>query len=194
MKRGLSKITVFLTACSLFLSVWTLGGCSLSYKLDDDGRFSMGYSKKNAFASVYYWKRGEDKTITVPDEYKGRKITALGGYIGTGVPCPFGIELCDIPYDWRTEELDFRYGQIDASQCEDLVFTVVLGKYIKKIYRIDDGNFTYCGTETTMENGQPLYIVLYKVTCNFIVSEENPYLYAVDGILYSKKTNKPITE
>lgn len=44
-----------------------------------------------AFAADVDWDGSDGAVIVIPDEVHGYKVTALGGYIGRGVPTAFAL-------------------------------------------------------------------------------------------------------
>lgn len=172
-------MTVFFCACSLC-------GCFWQYKLVRTEEFAVGYRKKDAFYAAYFWNGDPDTmTFTVPDEYKGRTVTALGGYSGKGYPCPFHVEDHAHEHDWAS---DTAWGD---DTYETLVFTVRLGEHIKKIYA---SCTRYIGTELPRDDGTADYDVLYEILYRFEVHADNKTFYAQDGKLYRKKDNSLVDE
>ena len=121
----------------------TLTGCSLLFDYKDDAidNFDIGYSEElnKAFASLYNWDgRDETKNIVIPEEYNGAKITELGGYYGSGVPCSFGIGLseqfkntiCNDANYWFVSK---KYEDIGSVDTIYLNFNLHISKNIEKI-------------------------------------------------------------
>ncbi|MDE6302524.1 MAG: hypothetical protein K2M36_02925 [Clostridia bacterium] len=180
------------TLCVLLIStlLFCLTACSMSYEFDMTDGLGIGYSKlkKRAYIANCDWDGDKNNmTFVIPDEYKGFPVLDLGGYYGTGVPCPFCISL---PIDF---DIDFASNDdFGDSEYETLVFTVVLGKNISKIVRVD--GITYFGKETVDENGESISDILYKIEYRFEVDKQNPVFYSSDGKLYYKSNNELITQ
>lgn len=183
MKRKIIYLTFILAALLAFVC----SGCT-GFKLIRTDDFDIGYNKynKKSFIAACYWSGGE-KVIEIPDEYNGSKITALGGYYGRGVPCPFRIVLQNYDFDWVGSNSD----EEDDDECETLVFTVKIGKNITKLQYVSGKDFYGIHTES---DDVLLSDALYKVVYYFEVDEENNYLYSVDGRLYYKQNNQLIDE
>lgn len=163
----------------IFFAVFSLvllcGGCAYEYQnenaLWDAGMQYMPSSLRSVcFAGTYVWDGNESTmAITIPDEYEGYKVTALGGYAGHGggVPLDIWIE--------GTEE----YVESPPTEAVEIVpypFQLHIGKNVKEIAlskltfyrRIGDAN--RCAQ------------ILLTVTC----SDENKTFYAKDGKLYRR--------
>ena len=197
--RSESKITRISLAvaalclcCALFAC-----GCFLFYEGTDYGKFYIGYSKfeRNAFVGRCDWDGDYgDMTFDVPDEYDGIKITELGGYIGRGYPCFFGITFdSDL---WDKLDLDFTAGdnvwsdKKSDEEYETLLFTVRLGKNIEKLTNVEGKVYFGSGDRT---EGDPADI-RYKIAYFFEVDEENPVFYSKDGKLYARSGDSLIEE
>lgn len=166
-----------------FVSLILLNSCSLFYDMFDDGTFAIGLAKNNAFISVCYWYSGE-MSITIPEEYKGRPITELGGYYGRGVPCPFAISLNDKEYNYSST-------QPDDDDFETYIFNVIISKNIKKI-KLVDGK-VYLGINTEID-GNFKSDTLSKIVYHFEVDDENEVFYATEGKLYYKSSRELISD
>lgn len=94
-KRSIKRITSVLAASLIVCSLFTLTACT-TYDYGDAEDYMIGYSEFNhdAFIGECFWRGnfGEDMEIVLPDEYNGFPVTRLGGYVGTGYPCPFRID------------------------------------------------------------------------------------------------------
>lgn len=166
---------------TVVLSILCLGlfGC---YESDGNELFFAGTDKKTAFIGEYCWNGDKDAmTVEIPDTYKGKKVVALGGYIGRGYPCPFCVSL---PYG----EIDFTtYSADDDEDYETLTFTVKIGKNVESIYAHGKA---FHGKNV----GEYDEDILYKVAYRFEVDEENPSFYCEDGKLYRKKDGSLVDE
>ncbi len=173
-----------------------LSGCTGFYGKNDglSGCLSVRVSdwKTRAFAAEYYWDgftSAETLTIDIPDEYKGTPVTALGGYIGTGVPTPFTV----VPSTNSQLELDHA-DFVVLSQLEDdtvinyeeIYFTVNIGKNLKEINSVIRRNIPI-----RMPDGT---VTVYEIDYRFNCSEENRTFYSRDGILYNRSDDKPVAK
>lgn len=153
--------------------------------------FFLAYSKfrGDAFVGCYSYVDGE-MSLTVPDEYCGYKVTHLGGYYGTGLPCPFAVAL-PAEYNGFTC-LYYSDSGLDGIETETLCFTVYLGENISDIKNVSDICY-YAYGEPADNDGEAQETVLkfYRVELYFVVAENNQYFYSVDGILYCKSDGSP---
>lgn len=152
-------------------------GCCLEYgkkSLEEgDFRYEMSSIRKECFVFYNGWDGDEDNmTINIADEVNGYKVVTLGGYIGTGYPMEFHIDIPDIQAatDCWCSDLP------EDAEVITYHFTVNLGKNIRKIYSW--GLDEYCRVADTNQYRQ----VLLTVNC----TEENKYFYSIDGKLYNK--------
>ncbi len=110
-----------------------LCSCSLEYsnynqKTIDGVDYFFSGVRKVCFASTYTWNENEkDITINIPDTVDGYKVVALGGYIGSGCPCSFGVSLSNTEMCGDIECLDKN------TDIEKIPVTVRLGKNVKQI-------------------------------------------------------------
>ena len=187
---------IFSIASAVCPCVSFLCGCALFYDGVDYGKFYVGYSKyeRNAFVGMCEWNGNLDEMIfDIPDEYEGMKITELGGYIGRGYPCPFGISFETELYnkfglEFSTDDNVLSDGTHDE-EYETLVFTVRLGKYIKKLTKINGKKYLGCGgTEDKQAD------IVFKIAYRFEADEGNPVFYARDGKLFSRSDDVLVDE
>ncbi len=156
------------TLFALLLCV-ILVGCSMDYSTDryveQDGVIYYTSSReKVCFADgAFTWDGDADHMeIVIPDTVAGYRVTALGGYLGRGLPCPF--------------QLVMPVGSVDVPEgapVRDLVFTLRLGRYVEEIN-------SAAGGEVYLLDGEYVRPVFY-VICD----ENNPHFRSVDGALYT---------
>ena len=185
-------------AAILVLLLICLSGCTGFYGKNDgfSGNLSIRVSdwKTRAFAAEYYWNGDtseEALTITIPDKFNGTEVTALGGYIGTGVPTPFRI----VPSTENKIFADEKHAEfvslssIDETVCEQrtLTFTLNIGKNISKINNIVSGS----RIAVREADGST---VIYTIDLCFDCSPDNTVFYSRDGILYSRSDDRPVAE
>ena len=146
-----------------------LAGCSMDYStsrfVEQDGRIYYTSSRsKVCFASGAFSWDGDPNHMefVIPDTVGGYRVTALGGYLGRGLPDPFRLDMPTDPVDVP-----------DGCVVRDLVFTLRLGRYVEKINSVSGG-------EVYLLNGEYVRPVFF-VICD----ESNPHLHSVDGVLYS---------
>ncbi|MBR0159448.1 MAG: hypothetical protein IJM24_10270 [Clostridia bacterium] len=186
----------FAAVSVLLVLLIVLSGCTGFYGKNDglSGCLSVRVSdwKTRAFAAEYYWDgftSAETLTIDIPDEYKGTPVTALGGYIGTGVPTPFTV----VPSTNSQLELDHA-DFVVLSQLEDdtvinyeeIYFTVNIGKNLNNIVLASRGSIPI-----RMPDGT---VTVYEIGYRFNCSEENRTFYSSDGILYNRSDDKPVAK
>lgn len=118
--------------------------------------------------------------IVIPDEVHGYKVTALGGYIGRGVPTAFALNAPEI---WNTQVV-FGDEKVAAdaekdypnAKIVDCTMTLKLGKNVKKLNEV--GCFGFYGYD---ENGaETVWRLRWNVECD----EGNETFYAKGGRLY----------
>ena len=195
-KNGARLPLRFVAVSVLLVLLIGLSGCTGFYGKNDglSGCLSVRVSdwKTRAFAAEYYWDgftSAETLTIDIPDEYKGTPVTALGGYIGTGVPTPFTV----VPSTNSQLELDHA-DFVVLSQLEDdtvinyeeIYFTVNIGKNLKEINSVIRRNIPI-----RMPDGT---VTVYEIDYRFNCSEENRTFYSRDGILYNRSDDKPVAK
>ena len=151
----------------------------IHYRISDSGR--------KAFAEACYWDLDPGHTeFVIADEVDGAEVTDIGGFTGTGVPCPFCImapQGADCIWTGNPEE----YESDHPVSCQDLVFTIRIGKNISDINRaIPTG---YVGLK--QEDGA---IVFYRPRMYFECDPENTYFYSKDGVLYHRKDDTPVPD
>ena len=147
-----------------------------SDSLVTDGAYTVAYGyyrgihfRSRAGVFAYEWDGDTaHRTITVPDEWNGKKVRTLGGFFGKGVPYPFAISF--IP----TEEL-LRSGETDEDGNVCFDFSLNIGRYVSEIEAQTDGT----------GNG---YCVRVHAQCH----EKNKTFYSEDGVLYRRSTGEPV--
>ena len=179
-KAGKYRIKACLAVLAVLLCACSLCGCWWQYKWVITDEFGIGYKKKVAFVGTCFWYGDKDKTtFVIPDEYKGRKITALGGYIGKGYPCLFHVSDEANKYDFSS------HPAWDHETYDTVVFTIVLGKNIKQIEHAVGRQ--YLGVERENDDGTRIRDVVRKIVYAFEVHPDNKTFCAQDGRLYSQK-------
>ena len=99
MKRVIERIIIIIwIILFLFLCTTFLTQCSMMYGNNDLSSDNLHYYTHNifktCFASAYSWTAdGKYAVLDIPDTCEGYRVTALGGYIGSGGPCPFSVNL-----------------------------------------------------------------------------------------------------
>ena len=103
-KMGAIALPVALIAAAVGVLLWMLTGAQ-GYRAadwtDTDGqRYYRNLVTHQAFAADVDWDGSDGAVIVIPDEVHGYKVTALGGYIGRGVPTAFALNAPEI---WNTQ-------------------------------------------------------------------------------------------
>ena len=99
-KMGAIALPVALIAAAVGVLLWMLTGAQ-GYRAadwtDTDGqRYYRNLVTHQAFAADVDWDGSDGAVIVIPDEVHGYKVTALGGYIGRGVPTAFALNAPEI--------------------------------------------------------------------------------------------------
>lgn len=159
----------------------------------EDGRLCFGYNKlrRNAFCYSCEWDGG-DKSFVIPDECMGYPVTTLGGYIGRGFPCPFGVRVNTGDYNCGWDDSGFEYWHQEGDEYETLSFSIHLGANVKEF----DGTAgkEYLVNRTEKEDGEYEEDVIYKVVYFFTVDGNNKTFYAEDGKLFYRSTGELVED
>lgn len=155
-------LLTFLTECSLMY-----GGKTI--KLDNLSYYTHNIFK-TCFAGDYTWTSDTNYAVlNIPDTCDGYRVTDLGGYIGSGGPCPFLVDLPDVRYVCSEEMLP------DNAKIDQYHLVINIGKNLR------DDAFVVMD-EYHCIGGSQFVQVLVTVNC----SEENPYFYSEDGKLFRR--------
>ena len=159
----------------------------------EDGRLYFGVSKvrRKAFCYSCEW-HGGDMTFVIPDEFMGYPVTTLGGYIGRGFPCPFGVRVNTDDYNsgWGEEVFEDRHRADD--EFENLTFSIQIGANVKKFDGI--AGKVYLVNRTEIADGEYDEDVIYKVVYFLTVDEKNKTFYAEDGRLYYRSSGEMVED
>ena len=184
--------------CFCFASVaFLFCSCSLFYDYVKAGAFGIGYSKieKSAFIADFDYVLGGENRIVLPSEYKGIKIKTLGGYVGRGVPSPFGVSINDDEINSGAKEryvtdesylYDENLGWWDETEVINCPLAVVLPEYLETVEFIRL-NEVFVGEYVT-ENGK-IKAKIIRPTFYFTIAASNEYFYTLNGKIYNKKDN-----
>ena len=133
-----------------------------------------------AFAADVDWDGSDGAVIVIPDEVHGYKVTALGGYIGRGVPTAFALNAPEI---WNTQVV-FGDEKVAAdaekdypnAKIVDCTVTLRLGRNVKALNEV-----SCFGWQGYDENGaETVWRLRWNVECD----EGNETFYAKGGRLY----------
>lgn len=158
--------------------------------------FGVSKLKKDVFCIDIVWDGG-DMAFTIPDEFMGYKVTTLGGYTGTGYPCPFQVEI-DIPaiypdggeYSYSVcDESVFESEHMPDDEYDILTFSIHLGVNLVNIKYVLGKQYYVRYIE-----GESIDDYLCKIVYYFTVDEGNPKLYAKNGKLYYRDSNELVTD
>ena len=148
---------------------------------DTDGqRYYRNLVTHQAFAADVDWDGSDGAVIVIPDEVHGYKVTALGGYIGRGVPTAFALNAPEI---WNTQVV-FGDEKVAAdaekdypnAKIVDCTVTLRLGRNVKALNEV-----SCFGWQGYDENGaETVWRLRWNVECD----EGNETFYAKGGRLY----------
>lgn len=172
-------LTFVLQGCTAYQKNTVTGSKNQWYRISDSGR--------EAYANSYMWNLDLQNTeITIADEIDGAKVISLGGYRGTGAAEAFTI-LPDAPVsDYYVSGLPDPQDYSTDITWQDLVFTVHIGKNVKDVVRCASAEYIGMPAENRID--------FYHPVCYFECDPDNPYLYARDGVLYSRKDDTTFDE
>ena len=143
----------------------------------------------------------DNMEFTVPDRFKGRKLTDLGGYYGHGGGYCFSVMT-----GWREMDGGYLIASDNWLTDEELAladtyheyqFTINLGKNIREIVKSDFNRRWLLDTVPLSEkqrSGDVEYEIVARLSYYFNVDLENETFYSEDGVVYWKETGKPATE
>ena len=159
----------------------------------EDGRLYFGYNKlrRKSFCYSCEWYGG-DTSFVIPDEFMGYPVTTLGGYIGRGFPCPFGVRVYSDDYNcgWSDEIFDIWHKEDD--DFEILTFSIHIGANVKEFDGIAGKEYLVNRTETA--DGEYEEDVIYKVVYSFTVDEKNKTFYAENGKLFYRSSGELVED
>lgn len=186
--RRISSVYLFILygLCALFLTGCT--GYDGKNDLEEGGIFyRVSSSGRKAFVQALYWDLDPAHTeFVIPDRVGKAEVVSLGGFYGTGVPCPLQIS--------PREDADYLF-MIDPETYEsqrpytwqDIVLTIHLGKEVSDIKRA-------IGCPYFARDDGEGAIDFYRPVLYFEVDPENRHLYSMDGFLYYRKDDSPVTD
>lgn len=166
-------------------------GCNNDYIFHafKSGNITGGYCKHTAFIGECTGDVN-NTVIELPDEYKGKPVTSLGGQIGwLGTDKPFEIILPDKDYTYK-ESNNYTYiegTKVYDDDYETITFTIKIGKNLKGVEWISDEIFI--GYRTTDKDGNMHVDVIYKIEYYFVVDSQNEYCYSKDGRIYARNSD-----
>ena len=175
MKKIRDRMTVLIWfVVLLFLCASFLTQCSLMYGNREFVSDNLSYDTNSilniCFASTYTWPIGEKHVVLdIPDTYDGYRVTALGGYVGSGAPSPFMANLPNTLSVCSEDTLP------NNAQIDQYHLVLNIGKYLREDKLIVMDYYHKVGTNQYVQ-------VLVTVNC----SPENPYFYSEDGKLYKR--------
>ena len=183
-KMGAIALPVALIAAAVGVLLWMLTGAQ-GYRAadwtDTDGqRYYRNLVTHQAFAADVDWDGSDGAVIVIPDEVHGYKVTALGGYIGRGVPTAFALNAPEI---WNTQVV-FGDEKVAAdaekdypnAKVVDCTVTLRLGRNVKALNEV-----SCFGWQGYDENGAETgWRLRWNVECD----EGNETFYAKGGRLY----------
>jgi len=158
-------LLIFLRDCSLFYGNKDIESDDLVYYTHDIFR--------TCFAGNYTWPSDTDcAVLDIPDTCDGYRVTALGGYIGSGAPCPFVVIVPGTLAMHSCETLP------ESAEIEQYHLVINIGKSLKED--------RFIAMERYHRIGQNRFVqILVSINC----SEENQYFYSEDGKLFRRSDN-----
>ena len=167
-------LVILVPAALLFLRFGSNNYPGDSLVTDGDYTVAYGYYRgihlrNRAGVFVYEWDGDPGhRTITIPDEWNGKKVRTMGGYFGKGVPYPFAISFIPSEEALRSEETD-GVGPVYFD------FALNVGRYVSEITaQTDDIQDGYC--------------IRVHAQCD----EKNQTFYSENGILYRRSTGEAV--
>lgn len=158
----------------LLTSVCFLTGCCLLWGKDalTSGNLMCHthYIRKICFAGAYTWdSQSNVAVLDIPDSCGEYRVSALGGYVGSGAPVPFFVSIPDAIFCCKEETLP------QDAEIEYYHLILNIGRYVRDDKFIVMDEFHNVGENQFIQ-------ILVTVSC----SEENQDFYAEDGKLYRK--------
>lgn len=172
--------------CLLFLTGCT--GYDGKNDVEEGGIFyRVSSSGSRAFAQEIFWDLDPAHTdYYVPDKVGKARVVSLGGFYGTGVPCPL-----QVGPRWNTDYLFMPDPETYESErpytWQDILLTVHLGKEVSDIKRAVGSPYF-----ARDEGGDTIHF--YRPVLYFEVDPENPYLFSEEGFLYYRKDGSPVQD
>ena len=175
MKRMIKRIIlIILIVILLFLCSSFLTQCSMMYGNKVFSSDNLNYHAHNifnsCFAGCYTWPLNENNAVLdIPDTCEGYRVIALGGYIGSGSPSPFAVNL-------PNEVSIHSEGTLpDNARIEHYHLVINIGKYLREDELIMMDDYHKVGYDQFVQ-------ILVTVNC----SPENPVFYSDNGKLYKR--------
>ncbi len=157
---------------------------------------TFGYSnvKGDCFVGEIEHSKNSPTEIVLPETFNGLPVVQLGGYVGTGVPSPFGAYCAPDyfpdeyvnPFTCEDEYVKTLLDERVILEVDNILFKITLPRRLKRIKNTALKLVT--GAERT--DGGSKRIKIFRPVYYFEIDEENPYFYTDDGKLYDKKTNE----
>ena len=187
------KIVIFLSLIIAVVCCLALGGCDTSFyyndstKTDDGVLIYYNTHSDKAFVARCEWDGdSQNMEFDIPDEISGCKVVRFGGYIGKGYPLAFTVSLPQ-EIGGLQENNSLNVSQEEKEQkVQDLIFTINLGKNVNELYYrgySDELIYSYASADGSQT-------AFYKVSYNYVCSEDNSTFYSRDGVLYYKSNDQ----
>lgn len=191
-KYGNKTIPIYVFFATLFFIALSCTGYNNSTS-STVGNYDIKVSSngKRAFIDTYHWNGDpSDHILVFPDkEPGGAVIETLGGFIGTGVPCPFHIEAekCSVNHVSNNPD-DY---EVPVS-FQDMIFDLKIGSNINNIYQnlyITKTTDPYSYVGVNQPDGS---VIFYRILVNVELDPANETYYLKDGIVYLTSNNEKI--
>ena len=128
------------------------------------------YIRKICFAGAYTWdSQSYVAVLDIPDSCGEYRVSALGGYVGSGAPVPFFVNIPNAIFCCKEETLP------QDAEIEYYHLILNIGRYVRDDKFIVMDEFHNVGENQFIQ-------ILVTVSC----SAQNRDFYAEDGKLYRK--------
>lgn len=150
-----------------------LPDCSCAYSGDtmvkDNLEFMPHSFAPRCFVNTLSWPEGQQElTLRIPDKVQGKRVTALGGFMGSGVPCPFMVDIPGLEGYFLEDMLP------EDAVVEQYHLAIILGKNIREVKFAFMDHYYHMGENRFIQ-------ILVTVDLG-----ENTYFGVQDGKLYCK--------
>lgn len=183
MKKIIAVVTrIFCVLFLMFLCASFLTQCSMLYGDKELSLENLNYDANSicniCFANTYTWPSDEQYAeLTIPDSCEGYRVTALGGYVGSGAPVPFIVKLPD------TRGISSADTLPDNAEIVQYHLLINIGKHLRKVELVEMNGYYNLGSDQYAQ-------ILVTVNC----APENPYFYSENGKLYNRRDDSVIEE
>ncbi len=180
------------------IQILLLTSCSMAYQYESDEELGIGFGYSRTLGQCFVadirHSKGDPTDITIPDEHNGAPVTVLGGYTGSGFPCPFRIVFDNDSffsddynvYGLYDSDMKTHIHEKTQVEVENVLFKITLPSKLKSIENTDLNYVTY----QEYSDGQDVRMKILRPVFYFDIAEDNRYFYTVDGKLYYRETDE----